>query len=93
MIVIGIENGGDKRMEELTPFKNLKHGGENADKYFDFLINRLKPHIDKNYRTKTTAKKTCLFGGSLGWIGFILRCVKISQNIRESWLFFTIVLV
>ena len=66
VIVVGVENGGGKRMDELTPFKNEKHGGGNADKYLDFLIQTLKPHIDKNYRTKTTAKNTCLFGSSLG---------------------------
>ncbi len=66
VIIVGIENGGDKRMEELTPFKNEKHGGGNADKYLDFIIKTLKPYIDENYRTKTSAKNTCLFGSSLG---------------------------
>ncbi len=66
VIVVGIENGGDKRIEELTPFKNKKHGGGNADKYIDFLIKTLKPYLDKNYKTKTSAKNTCLFGSSLG---------------------------
>ena len=27
VIVVGIANGGDKRMEELTPFPYAKHGG------------------------------------------------------------------
>ena len=66
VIVVGIENGGDKRMDELTPFKNEKHGGGKADKYLDFLIQTLKPNIDTNYRTKTSAKNTCFFGSSLG---------------------------
>jgi predicted alpha/beta superfamily hydrolase len=66
VIVVGIENGGDKRMEELTPFKNQKHGGGNANNYLNFIIETLKPFIDKNYRTKTSAKNTCLFGSSLG---------------------------
>ena len=62
VIVVGIENGGDKRMDELTPFKNEKHGGGNADKYLDFLVKTLKPHIDKNYRTKTSAKTLAFLG-------------------------------
>ena len=37
-----------------------------ADDYLDFLVNTLKPHIDKTYRTKTTAKNTAIFGSSLG---------------------------
>ncbi len=66
VIVIGIENGGDKRMDELTPFKNTKHGGGKADLYLDFMIKTLKPYVDKTYRTKSNAKNTTIFGSSLG---------------------------
>jgi predicted alpha/beta superfamily hydrolase len=66
VIVVGIEHGNEKRIEELTPFKNQKHGGGNADNYLDFIVKNLKPHIDSLYRTKTTSKHTCIFGSSLG---------------------------
>ncbi|TDP57374.1 alpha/beta hydrolase [Flavobacterium dankookense] len=66
VIVIGIEHGGDKRIEELTPFPHVKYGGGKADEYLDFLVNTLKPHVDKTYRTKTSAKNTAIFGSSLG---------------------------
>lgn len=66
VIVIGIEHGNNKRLEELTPYKHEKHGGGNADTYLDFIINTLKPHVDKTYRTKTKAKHTTIFGSSLG---------------------------
>jgi predicted alpha/beta superfamily hydrolase len=66
VIVIGIEHGGEKRMEELTPFNNEKYGGGNADNYLDFIVSTLKPYVDKNYRTKSDSKNTCLFGSSLG---------------------------
>ena len=65
-IVIGIEHGNDKRIEELTPFKNEKYGGGNADNYLDFIVKTLKPKIDADYRTKTKAKNTAIFGSSLG---------------------------
>ncbi|MCY1371960.1 putative esterase [compost metagenome] len=32
-IVIGIEHGNEKRMDELTPFPNKKHGVGKADDY------------------------------------------------------------
>jgi len=66
VIVIGIENGGDKRMEELTPFKHEKHGGGNANNYLDFIVKTLKPYVDKTYRTKMSSKNTAIFGSSLG---------------------------
>lgn len=66
VIVVGIEHGNEKRIDELTPFKNEKYGGGNADNYLEFIVKTLKPHIDKNYRTKTKAKNTIIFGSSLG---------------------------
>ena len=66
VIVVGIEHGNEKRLEELTPFKNEKYGGGKADQYLDFIVNTLKPAIDTQYRTKTDAKHTIIMGSSLG---------------------------
>ncbi|GAA4079838.1 hypothetical protein GCM10022389_27380 [Flavobacterium cheonanense] len=66
VIVIGIEHGNEKRMEELTPFKHQKYGGGNADNYLDFIVQTLKPYVDKTYRTKINANNTAIFGSSLG---------------------------
>ena len=66
VIVIGIENGGDKRIEELTPFINTKYGGGKAAAYLDFIVTTLKPKIDATYRTKTNSKNTAIIGSSLG---------------------------
>jgi alpha-glucosidase len=55
LIVIGIEHGNDKRMDELTPYKN-EYGGGNADAYLEFIVKTLKPQIDQKYRTKTKKK-------------------------------------
>ncbi|MFK8061228.1 MAG: alpha/beta hydrolase [Polaribacter sp.] len=65
-IVVGVENGGEKRIEEYTPWKHEKYGGGKGAIYIDFLANTLKPYIDKNYRTKTDAKHTAIMGSSLG---------------------------
>lgn len=66
VIVIGIEHGGDKRIDELTPYKHEKYKGGNADNYLDFIVSTLKPYVDKNYQTKSNASNTCLWGSSLG---------------------------
>jgi predicted alpha/beta superfamily hydrolase len=66
VIVIGIEHGNDKRIDELTPYKNAKYGGGYADAYLDFITKTLKPEIDKRYRTKTGKKHTGIMGSSLG---------------------------
>ena len=66
-IVIGIENGGTARINELAPWANANYneGGEGGA-YLDFIVETLKPHIDANYRTLTGREYTCIFGSSLG---------------------------
>lgn len=66
VIVIGIEHGNEKRIEELTPYKNEKYGGGNANAYLEFIVKTLKPQIDLTYRTKENARNTCIWGSSLG---------------------------
>ena len=65
-IVVAVENGGSERINEYTPWKNEKYGGGKGAVYIDFIVNTLKPYIDKNYRTKKSAKHTGLIGSSLG---------------------------
>jgi predicted alpha/beta superfamily hydrolase len=66
VIVIGIEHGNEKRMDELTPYKNEKYGGGKADLYLDFIVSNLKPYIDSTFRTKSNRKNTAIMGSSLG---------------------------
>lgn len=65
-IVVGVENGGEKRIEEYTPWKHQKYGGGKGAIYVDFLANQLKPYIDANYRKKPEANQTAIIGSSLG---------------------------
>jgi predicted alpha/beta superfamily hydrolase len=76
VIVVGIEHGGKKRIDELTPFPHAKYGGGKADLYLDFLVNTLKPHIDKTYRTKTNTRNTAIFGSSLGGLISFYAAIK-----------------
>ena len=66
-IVIGIDNGGDKRLAEYSPWNNEKYKtiGE-GDLYVEFLAKTLKPFIDKTYRTEKQASKTLIIGSSMG---------------------------
>ena len=87
VIVVGIENGGEKRLEELTPYKNEKYGGGNADKYLEFIVNTLKPEIDKKYRTKTNAKNTTIMGSSLGGLTSFYAVIKYPEVFGKAGVF------
>lgn len=51
-IVVGIENGGEERINEYTPWRNEKYDGGKGAIYIDFIVHTLKLYIDSNYRTK-----------------------------------------
>lgn len=65
IIVVGIYNT-PARNSEYTPFRDPKHGGGDGDKYIRFIIDELKPEIDRKYRTKKGAADTAIGGSSLG---------------------------
>ena len=80
LIVVGIDNGGEKRIEELSPYKNAKYGGGNGDNYVKFIVETLKPFIDKNYRTKPQRKFTTIGGSSLGALISVYAAVKYPET-------------
>jgi predicted alpha/beta superfamily hydrolase len=87
VIIVGIEHGGEKRLEELTPFKNEKYGGGNADNYLEFITKTLKPYIDKNYKTKSDSKNTCVFGSSLGGLTSFYAVLKYPEIFGKAGVF------
>lgn len=87
VIVVGIEHGNEKRLDELTPFPNEKYGGGNGDAYLGFIVKTLKPHIDSNYRTKTKAKNTIIFGSSLGGLISYYAVLKYPQVFGKAGVF------
>ncbi|GAB4266685.1 MAG: alpha/beta hydrolase-fold protein [Candidatus Rifleibacteriota bacterium] len=75
-IVVAIGNTAD-RMSEYTPFPDPKHKGGNGENYAKFLVEELKPMIDKNFRTLKTRENTFIGGSSLG--GLISLYIGISR--------------
>lgn len=73
-IVVGIDNGGDKRLNEYCPYdfsltgiaSNYKTNKGEGGLYADFLVKTLKPFIDKRYRTAKDKKNTFIAGSSMG---------------------------
>ena len=70
LIIVGIYNSGEKRIDEYTPVRSvggrMRGRGGNADAYGRMIIEELKPFIDKEYLTKTGREYTGLGGSSLG---------------------------
>ncbi|WOD42853.1 alpha/beta hydrolase-fold protein [Hwangdonia lutea] len=66
LIVVAIDHGGNKRLNEYSAWDNKKYGKGEGALYLKFLMNNLKPEIDRVYRTKTDSKNTGISGSSMG---------------------------
>lgn len=74
LIIVAIANTGEERVHEYAPSRGVidtsakrkKRSRGLARQYGRFLIEELKPYIDKKYRTKREAEFTGLGGSSLG---------------------------
>src|SRR3982074_107126 len=74
LIIVAIANTGEERVHEYAPTRGVidtsakrkKRSRGLARQYGHFLIEELKPYIDKKYRTKREAEFTGLGGSSLG---------------------------
>lgn len=66
LIVVGIDNGGEKRANELSPWPNPEVGDAEGEAYMNFIVNELKPMIDVEYRTLAEREHTAIFGSSMG---------------------------
>lgn len=80
LIVVGIDNGGDKRLDEYSPWVNEKYGGGEGEAYLDFLVNTLKPYIDSNFNTLKDKENTGIIGSSMGGLISHFAAFKYSET-------------
>lgn len=65
-IVVAVDHGGNKRLNEYNPYDHEKFGKGEGGAYVDFLVKTLKPYIDQHYRTLADQKNTAIAGSSMG---------------------------
>ncbi|MGM0370124.1 MAG: alpha/beta hydrolase [Bacillota bacterium] len=75
VIVVAIDNNPDKRFQEYIPWSVPYDPEETewmdkseADEYMKFIVETLKPHIDREYRTLEDRENTGIMGSSLGGV-------------------------
>ena len=65
-IYVGVHNTGEGRLAEYSPFPDARHGGGGADDYLAFLVETLKPRIDRLFKTRRDRDSTAILGSSMG---------------------------
>lgn len=84
IILVAIDHGGAERLAEFAHHpgdfqgKPIAARGENYER---FLIDELKPWIDRHFLTRTTADQTALMGSSMGGL------VSLNIGLRHPHIF------
>lgn len=87
VIVVGIEHGNEKRIDELTPYSHPEYHGGKGDAYLSFIVDTVKPYIDGHYRTLADRAHTTIFGSSLGGLISFYAAFKYPQVFGKAGVF------
>ncbi|MBK7407468.1 MAG: alpha/beta hydrolase [Saprospirales bacterium] len=85
-IIVGIDNGGEHRIDEYSPWLS-EYGGGEGDEYAAFLTQTLKPYIDKNYRTLKSRRFTGIMGSSMGGLITLYTSIEYQQTFGFAGIF------
>jgi predicted alpha/beta superfamily hydrolase len=66
LVIVGIYNGGDRRLAEYTPDRDWQMGGGEAANYGLMLTRELMPWVAERYRVRREREATGMGGSSLG---------------------------
>jgi predicted alpha/beta superfamily hydrolase len=80
LIIVGMYNT-KARVREYTPTHVPKLGGGRADRYAKFLIEEVRPFVEREYRTLPGAEHTGIGGSSLGGL------VSLYLGLKHSTIF------
>ncbi len=81
LVIVGIYNTGEHRIEEYTPVEDRRLGGGQADAYGQMLVEELKPFVEHHYRTLPGPENCGMGGSSLGGL------VTLYLGLRYTWTF------
>jgi len=66
LVMVGIYNTGEHRIDEYTPVEDRRLGGGHADAYGQMLVEELRPFVAQRYRVIVSGADCGMGGSSLG---------------------------
>jgi enterochelin esterase-like enzyme len=93
VIVVAVDNGGDKRMNEYSPYNMERFGKGEGDAYVDFLVKTLKPYIQKHYRASKKTADNYVAGSSMGGLISLYAILKYPKEFGGAGVFYTALLI
>lgn len=86
-IVVAVDHGNEKRINEYSPFDMEQYGKGEGDAYVDFLVQTLMPYINSHYRTKRSARYTAIAGSSMGGLISFYAALKYPSKFGAAGIF------
>ncbi|MFT4665206.1 MAG: putative alpha/beta superfamily hydrolase [Polaribacter sp.] len=88
VIIIAIDHGNVDRLREYAPFSNHRVGEAEGALYLRFLLETLRPYVNKNFRVLTDGANTGIGGSSMG--GLISLYAGLHRpEIFSKWMIFS----
>jgi predicted alpha/beta superfamily hydrolase len=87
LIVVGIDNGAEKRMTELNAWNSERFGAAEGREYTDFVVKTVKPLIDSKYRTLPGREHTAIMGSSMGGLASHYALAQYPQVFSKAGVF------
>lgn len=84
-IIVGIDHTMG-RMEEYAPFRRGRTGGK-GDAYLRFIIDTIKPFVDREYRTLPHRETTAIAGSSMGGLITLYAALRYSAVFGKAAVF------
>lgn len=85
IIIVGIANGGEKRMEELSWFTNPQYPSGKGKAYLSFIVEELMPVINKDYATNHS--NIGIMGSSLGGLISLQAMAEYPEIFKKGGIF------
>ena len=88
IIIIAIEHGGEDRIKEYSPFHSDDFGQGEGKRYAQFMVDTLKPYVDKKFRTLPDREHTGIGGSSMGGLISVYAGLTYS-DVFGKWMIFS----
>ncbi|GAB4398727.1 MAG: alpha/beta hydrolase-fold protein [Microscillaceae bacterium] len=86
-IVVGIDNDGVNRLDEYTAWAHPRYGGGGGRKHTEFIVQVVKPYVDKAYRTQKKRQSTGIMGSSLGGLSAFYAALQYPKVFGKAGIF------
>lgn len=86
VIVVAVDHAGQQRVNEYSPWPT-RFGQGNGDAYAKFLVETLKPWVDRTYRTLPARGNTGMAGSSMGGLMSLYAALRYPEVFGKAGIF------